>query len=48
MPLIKGISMLSLLQEELKTAMKAKDKPTLTCLRNIIGKLKAQQIALKP
>jgi len=36
--------MLSLLQEELKTAMKAKDKPTLTCLRNIIGKLKAQQI----
>ena len=36
--------MLSLLQEELKTAMKAKDKATLTGLRNIIGKLKAQRI----
>ena len=36
--------MLSLLQEELKTAMKAKDKATLTGLRNIIGKLKAQKI----
>ena len=36
--------MLDLLQEELKTAMKAKDKATLTGLRNIIGKLKAQKI----
>jgi len=36
--------MLSLLQEELKAAMKAKDKATLTGLRNIIGKLKAQRI----
>ena len=36
--------MLTLLQEELKTAMKAKDKATLTGLRNIIGKLKAQRI----
>jgi len=36
--------MLSLLQEELKVAMKAKDKATLTGLRNIIGKLKAQRI----
>ena len=36
--------MLSLLQEELKVAMKAKDKATLTGLRNIIGKLKARQI----
>ena len=36
--------MLALLQEELKTAMKAKDKATLTGLRNIIGKLKAQRI----
>ena len=36
--------MLSLLQEDLKIAMKAKDKGTLTGLRNIIGKLKAQQI----
>ena len=36
--------MLALLQEELKTAMKAKDKATLTSLRNIIGKLKAQRI----
>ena len=36
--------MLSLLQEDLKIAMKAKDKPTLTGLRNIIGKLKAKKI----
>jgi len=36
--------MLLLLQEELKAAMKAKDKATLTGLRNIIGKLKAQRI----
>ena len=36
--------MLSLLQEELKVAMKAKDKATLTVIRNIIGKLKAQRI----
>ena len=36
--------MLNLLQEELKAAMKAKDKATLTGLRNIIGKLKAQRI----
>ena len=36
--------MLLLLQEELKSSMKAKDKATLTGLRNIIGKLKAQQI----
>ena len=36
--------MLSLLQEDLKAAMKAKDKATLTGLRNIIGKLKARQI----
>ena len=36
--------MLSLLQEELKTAMKAKDKATLTGLRNIIGKIKIRQI----
>ena len=36
--------MLSLLQEELKAAMKDKDKATLTGLRNIIGKLKAQRI----
>ena len=36
--------MLSLLQEELKAAMKAKDKATLTGLRNTIGKLKAQRI----
>ena len=36
--------MLALLQEELKAAMKAKDKATLTGLRNIIGKLKAQRI----
>jgi len=36
--------MLSQLQEELITAMKAKDKATLTGLRNILGKLKAQRI----
>ena len=36
--------MLTLLQEELKAVMKAKDKATLTGLRNIIGKLKAQRI----
>ncbi len=36
--------MLSQLQEELKAAMKAKDKATLTGLRNILGKLKAQRI----
>ena len=36
--------MLALLQEELKAAMKAKDKATLTGLRNIIGKLKVQRI----
>ena len=36
--------MLALFQEELKAAMKAKDKATLTGLRNIIGKLKAQRI----
>ena len=36
--------MLSLLQEDLKAAMKAQDKATLTGLRNIIGKLKARQI----
>ena len=36
--------MLSLLHEELKIAMKAKDRVTLTGLRNIIGKLKAQRI----
>ena len=36
--------MLSLLQEDLKAAMKAQDKATLTGLRNIIGKLKAQRI----
>ena len=36
--------MLSLLQEDLKIAMKAKDKGTLTGLRNIIGKLKARRI----
>ncbi len=36
--------MLALLQEELKAAMKDKDKATLTGLRNIIGKLKARQI----
>ena len=36
--------MLTLLQEKLITAMKAKDKDTLLGLRNIIGKLKARQI----
>lgn len=36
--------MLDQLQEELKTAMKAGDKPRMTGLRNIIGKLKAAQI----
>ena len=36
--------MLSLLQEELIIAMKARDKATLTGLRNIIGKLKTRQI----
>ena len=36
--------MLSLIQEELITAMKAKDKATITGLRNILGKLKAQRI----
>ena len=36
--------MLSLLQEDLKIAMKAKDKATLKGLRNIIGKLKAKKI----
>ena len=36
--------MLSLLQEELIIAMKSKDKDALRGLRNIIGKLKAQQI----
>ena len=36
--------MLSLLQEDLKIAMKAKDKATLMGLRNIIGKLKARKI----
>ena len=36
--------MLSLLQEELKTAMKAKDKATLIGIRNIIGNLKSRQI----
>ena len=36
--------MLDQLQEELITAMKAGDKPGMTGLRNIIGKLKASQI----
>ena len=36
--------MLSLLQAELIKSMKAKDKPTMTGLRNIIGKLKAKKI----
>ena len=36
--------MLNQLQEELKIAMKAGDKATMTGLRNIIGKLKASQI----
>ena len=36
--------MLSILQEELKTAMKEKNKATLIGLRNIIGKLKTKKI----
>ena len=36
--------MLGQLQEELISAMKAGDKPRMTGLRNIIGKLKASQI----
>ena len=36
--------MLGQLQEELISAMKAGDKPKMTGLRNIIGKLKASQI----
>ena len=36
--------MLDQLQEELIAAMKAGDKPRMTGLRNIIGKLKASQI----
>ena len=36
--------MLNQLQEELIIAMKARDKATITGLRNIIGKLKASQI----
>ena len=36
--------MLSLLQEDLKIAMKSKNKATLMGLRNIIGKLKAKKI----
>ena len=36
--------MLDQLQEELITAIKAGDKPRMTGLRNIIGKLKASQI----
>ena len=36
--------MLNHLQDELKIAMKARDKATMTGLRNIIGKLKAYQI----
>ena len=36
--------MLNQLQDELKIAMKAGDRATMTGLRNIIGKLKAQQI----
>ena len=36
--------MLDQLQEELIVAMKAGDKPRMTGLRNIIGKLKASQI----
>ena len=36
--------MLSLLQEELVKAMKAKDRATLIGIRNIIGKLKSLQI----
>ena len=36
--------MLDQLQEELITAIKAGDKPRMTGLRNIIGKLKAKQV----
>ena len=36
--------MLSQLQEELKVAMKARDKATLTGLRNILGQLNARRI----
>ena len=36
--------MLNHLQDELKIAMKARDKATMIGLRNIIGKLKASQI----
>ena len=36
--------MLNQLQEELKIAMKAGDRASMTGLRNIIGKLKASQI----
>ena len=36
--------MLSILQAELIKSMKTKDKPTITGLRNIIGKLKAKKI----
>ena len=36
--------MLDQLQEELITAIKAGDKPRMTGLRNIIGKLKASQV----
>ena len=36
--------MLNQLQEELKVAMKSRDKATITGLRNIIGKLKSAQI----
>ena len=36
--------MLSLLQEELKVAMKARDKATLNGLRNILGQLKVRRI----
>ena len=36
--------MLNQLQEELKVAMKSRDKATITGLRNIIGKIKTAQI----
>ena len=36
--------MLSLLQKELVKAMKSKEKETILCLRNIIGKIKSKQI----
>jgi len=36
--------MLSLLQNKLIEAMKDKDKPTITGIRNIIGKIKAKKI----